>query len=171
MIQCFNSGWGRVQIATLSWLLNRFPHVWIVISSSRMLNQWLKDFLPLFRCLQHGWYVSLLVCWLSRSDIHRQRYGHKMEASDVTLISAWETLISSVSSRSKGLNTSYCWRHYQIAGGGTWATPLTSRISIWFTCRSFNSMFEVTVPAIYWNLISVYSGCLNFVIGVVQACV
>jgi len=43
--------------------------------------------------------------------------------------------------------------------------------SIRFTCRLFEWMLEVIVAVVYRNLMSVYSVCLNYVVGVVQACV
>jgi len=44
-------------------------------------------------------------------------------------------------------------------------------ISIYFRYRLFDVMFELIIPAICRTVISVYSGCHNFVFGVVQDCV
>jgi len=38
-------------------------------------------------------------------------------------------------------------------------------VSTWFACRLFDLMLEVIVAVIYRNLMSVYSGCLNFYNG------
>jgi len=160
MIQCF-SGWGRVQTATLSRLLGAFLHSWSVFSSLRILNWVLTGILPGFRCLQQCRYVGLLVWWLSRSDINHLCNPCMMDAIVVSLISASEPLITSPSMRSKELCTFFRWHGGQIACSGTWATWLTWTLSISFACRQFDSMLEVIVAAIYRNLISVYSGCLN----------
>ena len=88
-----------------------------------------------------------------------------MESPVVSLLSASEPLIVSLSARSKDLLTFFCRRHSQIARSGTSATWLSGMISIGFTCRLFDSMFEVIVAVIYRNLMCVYSRCLHFCNG------
>jgi len=163
-IQCC-SGWGWVQIATLSRLLYACSHCWSVFSSSRMLNRTLKGFLLWFRSVQQGRLVRLLVCWLLRKDINLQCNSCTMEATVLSLRSASQSCISSRKARSKGLYTLFHWWRSRIARSCTWATQLTSMRSICFECRLFDSMLEIIVAAIYWNVMSVYSGCLNFCNG------
>jgi len=170
MIQCF-FGWGRVRIAALSHLLDAFPHVWSVFSSSTMLNQAIQGFLPWFRRLQQGCYVQLLVWWLSKRDIDHRCNPSTTDATVGSFISLSQPLISSLYMRSNGLYIIFRWHCSQIVCGGSWATQLTYMVEICVTCRSFNSMLEVIVAATYWNLMNVFTGCLNFVMGVVQACV
>jgi len=164
VIQCF-SGWGRVWITTSSWLRDSFPHSWRFFALSRMLNRVLKRFLRWSRRLQHGRYVRLLECWLLWRGIKLRCNSCTMEATIVSLFSASEPLISSLQAQSKELYTFLRWRRSQIARGGTWATWLTSMLSLCFPCWLFNLMFEVMVAPIYRNLRSVYSGCLKFCNG------
>jgi len=164
MIQCF-SGWGRVRIATLSWLLDAHSPGWSVFLSSRMLNRALKGILPWLTRLQQGRYMGLLVWWLSRRGINLRCNPCTMEATVVILFSASYPLISSLPAWLNERYTFFCWRRSQIARGGPWATQLTWMLSLCFTCRLFNSMLEVIFAAIYRKLMSVYSGCLNFCNG------
>jgi len=113
MIQCF-SGWGRVWIATLSQLLDVFPHGWSVFPLSRMLNRALHGFLHSFWHFQQGQYVTLLVWWLSRTGINLRCNPCTMEATIVSLISASGQLISCLYARSKELYSFFPWRRGQI---------------------------------------------------------
>jgi len=92
----FFSEWGQVRIATLSRLLNAFPHIWSVISWSRILNQALKGFVPCFGRFQRGQCIRLLVCWLWRRGISLRRNPSMIEATVVSLFSGSELLISSL---------------------------------------------------------------------------
>jgi len=170
MIQCF-SGWGGVWIATWSRLLDPFPPVWSVILLSKMLIQGLKGFKPWFWPLHQGRYVRLLVWWWSTRLIDLRCNACMKKATVVRLFSVLEPLISYLYVWSMGLYTCFRWHRSEISWSGTWATRLTWMHSICFTCRLFNLMLEVIISAIYRYLMSVYSGCLNFVMGVVQACV
>jgi hypothetical protein len=49
-----------------------------------------------------------------------------------------------------------------VACSGTCATRMTRMLSIFIMCRLFDSMLDVIIVVVYRNLISVYSGCLNF---------
>ena len=85
-----------------------------------------------------------------------------MEATIVHFYSVSEPHISSLKAQSKELYTIIHWRHSQIARSDTCAIWLTWILWICFTCRLFDSMLEVIIAAIYTNLMSVYSGCLNY---------
>jgi len=156
MIHCF-SGWGLVRIAALRWLQDAFPHSWNVFSSSRMLNRALKGFLSWLRRLEQGRNFRLLLWWLSRREINCWCNPYTMQTTVVSLNSLWALLIPSLSARSKGLYALIRWRCSEIGHGGTWATQLTWMVSICFACRLFNSMLDVIIPAMYRNLIRVYS--------------
>jgi len=132
---------------------------------SRMLNRLLKGFLPWFRHVQQGRYIRLLVWWLLRRGINLRCYPSMMQATVVSLFSASEPLISSLEVWDKVQYTFSRWRRSQITCSSTWATQLTWMFSICFTCRLFDSMLEVIVAAMYSNLMSVYSGCLDFCNG------
>jgi len=88
MIQ-FICGWGRVQIATESGLLDAFLHVWSVVSLLRMPNQLLQGFLQWFTHLKQGWYVRLLVWWLWGRDINHWCIRWMMKATVIRLIWSW----------------------------------------------------------------------------------
>jgi len=124
MIQCF-SGWGKVQIATLSRLRDVFPYGWNVFLSSSMLNRALKGFLPWFRHLQQDYYVRLMVWSLSRRGINIRYNPCTMKAMVISLYSASEPLLSSLYAHFKELYTVFCWHRSQIAPSGTSATRLT----------------------------------------------
>jgi len=161
LIQCL-SGWGQVWIATLSCLLDAFPHSQSVLSSLRMLNRVLQGFLPWLRHLQQGQHIRLLVWSFSRRDINIHCNPCTMETMVLSVFSLSEPLLSSLLAESMWLYTLLGWRRSQIACGGSWATRLTGMLSICFTCRLLESMLEVIVAVIYRNLLSIYSGCLNF---------
>jgi len=164
MIQCISRS-EQARIATLCRLLDAFPHSRRVSLSLRMPYRALMGFLPLFRHLQQGQYIRLLVWWLSRRDINLRCNPWMIKATVVRLISASAPLISSLQVRSRELYTFFCWCPSQIACNGTWATRFTWMLSICFKCRLFDSMLEVIVAAINRNLMSVCSGCLNFCTG------
>jgi len=164
MIQCF-SGLGRVHIGTFRRLLDAFPHSWSVFSWLRTLNRVLQGFLSWFGYLWQGPYVRLLVRWLSRRGINLRCDPCMMAATFVRLIWLSEPLIFSLHAWSKELYTFFPSRRCPIAHDGTWATRLIWMVSICFTYRLFDSMLEVIIALIYRNLMSVYSGCLNFCNG------
>jgi len=86
----------------------------------------------------------------------------------VSLFTASETSISSLLGQSKELYNSFCRLCSQISHSGT------SMLEMCFTCRFLNFMHEILIAVIllieviYRNLTTVYSGCLNFEMEVVQ---
>lgn len=60
IILYFN-GWGRVQRATLSQLLDWFPPSWCDLSALMMMNRVLKGYLPCIWDLRQGQYIQLLI--------------------------------------------------------------------------------------------------------------
>jgi len=126
-----------------------------------MLNRALKSFLPWFGCSPQGRYVRLLAWLLLRWGINLRCNLWSLEATVISIFSAKKRLKSSQLARSEELYTFLSWHHSQIPHGGTWATRLIWMLSIWFSCWIFDSIYEVIVVAIYSNLISIYSGCLN----------
>ena len=163
MILCF-SGWGWVQTATLIRLLHTFLHGWIVISSWRMLNRASKGLSPWFRCLQQGRYVRLLVWWSSCRDKRPMQPFHDGRSHCKPLFNIWTTYMVPVSAI-RGATNILTLTPQPDSSQGYLSNTIDLNASRCFTCRLFNLMLEVIVAAIYWNLFSVYSGCLNFCNG------
>ena len=164
LIHCF-SGWGLVWIAILSQQLEAFPYMCRVIVSSRMPNHAWNGIMPVIRSWQLGNYIELREWWWIRRDINLHFMPGMIQATVVGLVCESEIPILCLYAWFKRLYIVYCWHCSLIGCGGMWATRLTWMLSTCFTCWLFNSMLEVNVPAIYRNLISVYTGCHNFCYG------
>ena len=164
LLQCF-SGWGWVQIATARQLQDTFLHGWSVFSLSRMLYRALKGFFPLVQTFATG-------------PISETAGTVIAEERNPPLIQ----LLHDASYRCKylfGVGTTYILLISVIPGAvhllplmpqpdslwWYWAIQLTWMISNCVTCRLFDLMLEVLIAAIYRNMMSVYSGCLNICNG------
>lgn len=165
------SRWGQVWIATFRQLLHAFPHLSSVFSLSSMLNQTSTRFLPLFRHLQKGQSVRLPEKKVLWGDINIQCNLWMKDMTVISHIPQLEWLISHFYEWSMGLCTILPRYHGHLAHSGSCPIRLTGMVSVCLLWRLFNAMHEEIIATIHWSLMSVCSGCLNFVMRVVQASV
>jgi hypothetical protein len=94
-----------------------------------------------------------------------------MEDTIRILFRALEPLLLSLYAWFNELYTIFIGCLSEIECSGSRVTQLPWMLSPCLTYILFHILLEVIIAAIWRNLVSVYSGCLKFVMGVVQACI